>query len=164
VEPIPVNGPWRVQFPPGRGAPPSVVLEKLISWSEHAEQGVRHFSGTAIYTAEVEVSATALAAGTAWHLDLGKVKEVAEVTLNGSKAGVLWKTPFREDVTNAVKRGRNRIEIKVTNLWPNRLIGDSALPVERRIASTNWNPYQTGDALFESGLLGPVLLIGSRVY
>ena len=159
--PVRVAGPWRLCFPPGWGAPAEIVLDKLISWSDHAEDGVRHFSGAATYTAEVDMPTAPLPAGAAWHLDLGQVKEVAEVRLNGASLGALWKPPFILEISKALKPGRNRIEIRVANLWPNRLIGDAALPPERRYTSTNWNPYTPGHALFESGLLGPVLLIAS---
>jgi hypothetical protein len=87
------------------------------------------------------------------------VKDVADVVINGNKAGVLWKLPFRADVSRWLKPGRNRIVVSVTNLWPNRLIGDAALPEDRRVASVIWNPYTPNFALFESGLLGPVVLV-----
>lgn len=154
---VPVRGPWRVEFPAGWGAPQAIVLEKLISWTAHPDEGVRHFSGTATYTAEVDVPAALLRKGC--YLDLGSVKEIAEVTINGNRAGVLWKLPFRADVSRWLQAGRNRIEVRVTNLWPNRLIGDAALPADRRVASVIWNPYTPKAALFESGLLGPVVLV-----
>lgn len=163
VAALPVNGPWRVEFPPGWGAPRAIVLRKLISWTEHPDDGVRHFSGTATYTAEADVAEELFTKGRGWYLDLGSVKEIAEIAINGNRAGVLWKLPFRADVSRWLKPGRNRIEVRVTNLWPNRLIGDAALPADRRIASVIWNPYTPKSVLFESGLLGPVVLVPGTI-
>ena len=101
--------------------PKPVTFDKLVSWSERED--VRYFSGTATYAKEIEVPA-----GRQVTLDLGVVKNVAEVRLNGKACGVLWKPPFRMDVTGAVRPGKNRLEVDVTNLWPNRLIGDEQLP------------------------------------
>jgi hypothetical protein len=91
-------------------------------------------------------------------LDLGVVKDFAEVLVNGKDLGVLWKPPFRIDVTGAVQPGKNTLEIKVTNLWPNRLIGDAGLPETERVTWVNWNPYKPDSPLLDSGLLGPVKL------
>lgn len=133
VAPLPaameVSGPWTVSFPPGLGAPASIRMEKLASLHLHPEAGVRYFSGTARYEAafawnhELKSSQRAL-------LDLGRVAVIAEVSLNGQPAGRFWKPPFRADVTGLLRRGQNRIEVQVTNLWLNRLIGDEQLPPE----------------------------------
>ena len=92
------------------------------------------------------------------YLDLGSVKEIAHVFLNGKDLGMLWKPPFRVDVTAALKPGRNRLEVRVTNLWPNRLIGDAALPENQRHTWSTFQPYKAEDPLLPSGLLGPVTL------
>ena len=181
--PVPqeITGGWDLSFPPHWGAPASVRLEKLISWSDHADAGVRYFSGTATYEKAIEISADHLQAGRELWLDLGAVKNFAEVSLNGQNFGVLWKPPFRVNLTAAAKPGVNKLVVKVTNLWPNRLIGDEQLPDDRewngkqlkewpqwfldgkpsptgRLTFTTWHHWKKDDALLESGLLGPVML------
>lgn len=124
-----VAGPWKVAFPEGWGAPAEATFEDLIPWNDHSNDGIRYFSGTAVYTKSVPASAVAgVLAADRVMLDLGGVKDFAEVTVNGKKYPVLWKEPFRLDVTDAVKGAKTiELEIKVTNLWANRLIGDDRL-------------------------------------
>jgi len=176
-----VSGGWDLSFPPNWGAPPAVALGKLVSWTENTNDGVRYFSGTATYEKEIEITADRLAAGRELWLDLGAVKNFAEVSLNGQNFGVLWKPPFRVNITAAAKPGANKLAVKVTNLWPNRLIGDEQLPPDvewdgkqlkawpqwlldgkpgptGRLTFTTWHHWQKDDALLESGLLGPVTL------
>ena len=155
-----VQGPWRLQFPPDRGAPAELQLNALSSWTDLPEPGVRYFSGTATYTTTVQVNATWLQRRARIQIDLGTVKNLAEVTVNERSIGVLWKAPFVADITEALHAGANRLTIRVTNLWPNRLIGDRQ-PGARPIASTTYNPYEATSPLLPSGLLGPVTL--SRV-
>src|SRR5208283_2539073 len=109
---------------PGRGAPVSATFDRLTSWSANADDGIKYFSGTAAYAKTIDVPDSALTPGAHLWLDLGDVKDVAEVAVNGQSLGILWKTPFKIDVTSALNPGSNRIEVKVTNLWVNRLIGD----------------------------------------
>lgn len=156
IKVVTLSGPWTLHFPSGWGAPASIMLDRLISWHEHADEGVRYFSGTATYEQAIEIPGNG--SGRLHILDLGAVKEIAEVVINGKRAGVLWKPPFRLDITAAVKPGINRLEIRVTNLWPNRLIGDLRLPENKRHTWTNSNPYKSDSPLIESGLLGPVTL------
>jgi hypothetical protein len=91
-------------------------------------------------------------------LDLGKVKELAEVRLNGKNLGVLWAPPFRVDVTDAIQPTGNRLQIEVVNFWPNRIIGDQSLPPEKRFTRTNITKLTKDTPLIDSGLLGPVTL------
>jgi hypothetical protein len=176
-----ISGEWNLSFPPNWGAPASVALEKLISWTDHTNDGVRYFSGTATYEKEIEIPADRLGAGRELWLDLGAVKNFAEVSLNGQNFGVLWKPPFRVNITSAAKSGTNKLVVKVTNLWPNRLIGDEQLPEDRewdgkqlkvwpqwlldgktsptgRLTFTTWHHWTKDAPLLESGLLGPVKL------
>jgi hypothetical protein len=176
-----ISGEWNLNFPPHWGAPPSVTLEKLISWTDHPNNGVRYFSGTAAYIKEIEIAADRLAAGRELWLDLGTVKNFAEVSLNGQNLGVLWKPPFRVNLTAVARPGVNKLEIKITNLWPNRLIGDEQLPDDRewdgkqlkawpqwlldgkpnptgRLTFTTWHHWTKDAPLLASGLLGPVTL------
>jgi len=92
------------------------------------------------------------------YLDLGEVKNVAEVRVNGKSLGVLWTKPFRVEITGAVKSGKNELEIDIVNLWPNRLIGDDGLPPEKRLTKTNVREFTKDSKLLSSGLLGPVVL------
>jgi hypothetical protein len=101
-------------------------------------------------------------------LDLGEVKELAEVRVNGKSLGVLWTYPFRVSVSGAVHEGRNELEVRVTNLWPNRLIGDARLPREKRLTRTNVEKFDQPPKgggehrLLPSGLLGPVRLLEQK--
>jgi hypothetical protein len=179
---VKITGPWTVKFPTNSGAPAQVVLDNLISWSDSPDAGVKYFSGTATYDCKVQVPSSLLASHRRWYLDLGKVAVMAEVKLNGKSLGILWKPPFRVDVTDALKSGENKLEAKVVNLWINRLIGDEQLPEDSsrnsngtlkewpqwldsglpsptgRTTFTSWRLWHKSDPLVESGLLGPVTL------
>ena len=150
-----LGGPWDISFQKGRGAPESAVFESLGSWTESADPGIKYFSGTAKYTKEFEMSAT----GGRYELDLGVVCNIAEVVLNGKHLRTLWRAPFKLDVTEAMMPGLNKLEIYVTNLWPNRLIGDEQPGVKQRITYTTWPFYKADDTLLPSGLLGPVRIL-----
>lgn len=129
-KPTELDGPWRVSFPPNLGAPATLTLPKLMSLHKHPDDGVRHFSGTATYQQTFPVTASQLSAGKRVWLDLGRVEVIAGVQVNGKSLGTLWKRPYLVDITDAVRAGTNTVDIKVTNLWPNRLIGDEKLPDE----------------------------------
>jgi len=153
-----VQGPWEVSFPPNLGAPPSIRLDNLISWTASSDAGVKYFSGTATYTKDFEASGDWFRSGAKLVLDLGKVKEIAEVSVNGKPLGILWKPPFEADVTGALKPGTNHLEIRITNLWPNRIIGDQQASATKQYTFTVYKPYTKDSPLLESGLLGPVRL------
>ncbi len=154
-----LQGPWQLSFQPDRGAPPTVTFPQLQSWTQNADAGIKYFSGTATYRRPFVVKREWLAQGRGVELDLGSVRDLAEVLVNGKSLGVVWKAPFRIDVTPAVKAGRNELEVRVTNLWPNRLIGDQQ-PGATRIATSTLQSYKADSPLRESGLLGPVALWG----
>jgi (4-O-methyl)-D-glucuronate---lignin esterase len=157
-----ITGAWDVAFQPDRGAPARIVLDALGSWSENPDPGVRYFSGTATYTKVIQAPADWFKAGTTLWLDLGDVKNIAQVAVNGKPCGVIWKPPFRVDVTSALKAGDNTMEIKVTNLWVNRLIGDQQPDVSKKYTYTAMRFYRADSPLLPSGLLGPVLVIKSE--
>ncbi|MBE2215885.1 MAG: alpha-L-arabinofuranosidase [Opitutaceae bacterium] len=125
-----IAGPWTVAFQEGRGAPASIQLPQLISLHRHADPGVRYFSGTATYQRTFDVPAAWFAPDRRVVLDLGRVEVIAELVVNGTKLPPLWKEPYRADITTLVRAGANTLEVRVTNLWPNRLIGDEELPAE----------------------------------
>ena len=180
-KPIEVSGGWELKFPPNLGAPEKVSLEKLISWPEHSDPGVRYFSGTATYSKKLMLPKDLFGKGRSLYLDLGEVKNLAQVRLNGKDLGIAWKPPYRVEITGAAKAGDNQLEIELTNLWPNRLIGDEELPDDSlqwtekgalkalpawvqegkkspvgRVTFTTWHHWKKGDKLLPSGLLGPV--------
>ena len=126
--PISIEGPWELEFPKNLGAPNHATLDRLISWTEHPDSGVKYFSGTATYRNRFTLPKEMPDAGRRLYLDLGRVCVIAEVALNGKDLGILWKPPFIVDVTDAAVAGNNDLEIRVVNLWPNRLIGDEQLP------------------------------------
>ncbi|MEZ5072949.1 MAG: glycosyl hydrolase [Bacteroidales bacterium] len=155
----PVPGPWKVTFQPRRGAPESAEFSSLVSWDSQEDPGIRYFSGTASYekTLQVEESWTE-DGGSVW-IDLGEVENVAEVFVNGTPAGVVWKKPFRVDIGQALRPGENQLRIDVSNLWVNRLIGDQQPGVETPVSYTTQAFYRADSPLRPSGLLGPVQLI-----
>jgi hypothetical protein len=154
-----VEGAWDVSFQPGRGAPAKITLAKLISWSDSRNAGVKYFSGTGTYTKTVQAPAAWFKPGAALWIDLGGVKNLAQVSVNGKPLGIVWKPPFRVDATGALQAGTNAIAIKVTNLWVNRLIGDQQPNTTKKYTYTAQQFYQADSPLLPSGLLGPVRLI-----
>jgi hypothetical protein len=185
-EPLAIGGPWELRFPPHGGAPEHVTLEKLVSWSQHADPGVRYFSGTATYHKTIDVPRDMLGKHRRLYLDLGRVEVMAKVKFNSNDLPVLWKPPYRVEITNAVQPGGNTLEISVVNLWPNRMIGDEQLPEDSsrnpdgtlrewpkwlgegkpsptgRFTFTTWRLWKKGDSLLESGLLGPVRILAAE--
>jgi hypothetical protein len=182
-KPVEISGPWQVSFPPNFGAPPEVTLPELISLHRHSDPGVKYFAGTATYTKQVRLSPGAAAGDRRLYLDLGWVHVMAQVRLNGKDLGLLWKPPFRVDITPAARHGENKLEVLVTNQWVNRLIGDEQLPPENeylpdgvikvipewylqgkpkppgaRITFATWKHYTKDSPLLVSGLVGPVRL------
>lgn len=158
-----LDGAWTVEFQPGRGAPRQIELPALASWSEQRDEGVRHFSGIATYRRQIHAS-PALSdrkEGERLFLDLGRVSNVAEVTLNGKLLPAAWKPPYRVDITGLLRPGANEVSIRVANTWKNRLVADAGLSPEKRVTWTlfreqeGWfNPQKT--RLEPAGLLGPV--------
>jgi len=153
-----IEGPWNVAFQPGRGAPASAVFPALSSWAESADPGLRYFSGVGVYTKSFRLPPSARP-DAPLVLDLGAVREVAEVRVNGRLAGTAWKAPYRVDIGGLVRAGVNTLEVRVVNLWVNRLIGD-AQPGATRVAFTTLPTYRADAPLRPSGLLGPVVLLG----
>ena len=156
-----LQGPWKVSFDPQWGGPSEpVTFDRLTDWAAHADPGIRHYSGKAVYGTKFNLLARP--EHRTIYLSLGKVKDVAEVRLNGASLGVAWCEPWQVEITSAVRAGTNDLEVVVANEWINRLIGDSALPLEKRVTWTTWNPYKPDSPLLESGLLGPVTLQSSK--
>jgi hypothetical protein len=154
-----LNGAWRLSFAPAAGPVPPSITTALGSWAQPAvPAAVRYFAGTGIYTTSITVPPAWLHTHAAIVLDLGDVRELAELRVNAHAAGIAWKPPFRLAITNLLHPGRNTLDIRVTNLWVNRLIGD-AQPGVQPVTFTTGATYQPTAPLQPSGLLGPVRLL-----
>jgi len=153
-----VDGPWTVTFQPDRGAPASITMEKLGPWNESSDAGVKYFSGVGTYTKMIQAAPDWFKKGSKIYLDLGSVKDLAEVTVNDKNLGLVWHPPFRLDVTGELKPGANHVQIKVVNAWVNRLIGDEQ-PGATKYTMADVKPYKANSPLLPSGLLGPVAVI-----
>ena len=134
-------------------------MNELVSWTANTDAGVKYFSGTGTYSKTITAVADWFTKNAELWLNLGDVKNIAEVIVNGKSFGILWRKPFRVNVTSALKPGLNKLEIKVTNLWVNRLIGDAQAGVTNKITYTTMPFYQANSPLLSSGLLGPVKVI-----
>jgi hypothetical protein len=181
--PTTLDGPWQVDFPEGWGAPRTTAFGRLQSWTDSTEAGIRSFSGIATYRTTFELPA-ALASRRRLFLQLGDLAEIAEVTVNGKDMGVVWLPPYRVEISGAVRSGSNRLEIRVANLWANRLNADSLRPESDRFTRSNLDRIQTDPTsdssygriprgktrpvyteippLMRSGLFGPVQIISPR--
>ncbi|MFC2124079.1 glycosyl hydrolase [Bacteroidota bacterium] len=160
---IVVDGPWEIHFTPGWDTPEQIELNNLMSWTELPDEGIRHFSGTAVYHKTFTLSKPFLENDVMVSLDLGKVASFAEVVLNGMDLGVAWKPPYVIDITGAAKQGENQLEIRITNTWWNRLIGDEKYPdgfpgseVKKPRTSVTHKAWSKEDELLPAGLMGPV--------
>jgi hypothetical protein len=154
-----LDGPWKVSFKAGRGAPSNVMFSSLTSWSENADQGIRYFSGTATYRRTIDAPVDWFKPGTEVWIDLGDVKNLAAVTVNRKAFAAVWHEPYRTNVTQALRPGANEIEIKVTNAWVNRIIGDLQPDATEKYTFLVIHPYAADSPLLPSGLLGPVRIV-----
>lgn len=149
-----ITGTWDVSFDPKWGGPARITFDSLADWTRRPEAGIRYYSGTAVYQKQFHLAAIS---DKLW-LNLGTVREIASVKLNGVDLGVVWTKPARLDITRAARTGTNELTITVVNLWPNRLIGDARLPQEKRLTETNIYKFSAATPLYSSGLLGPVMI------
>lgn len=167
---VELTGPWTVHFPIGWSADEfdsrklalsstrAVTFDSLVSWTTRPEPGLKFYSGAATYTKTFDWKPEVRSPKSEVWLDLGNVRELAEVHVNGQPCGIVWVPPFRVDISQAVKPGANTLAVDVVNFWPNRLIGDAALPPDQRRTQTNIRRLTKDTPLMESGLLGPVRL------
>jgi hypothetical protein len=179
-----ITGPWQVTFDPKWGGPAQpVTFNELTDWSKRAEEGIKYYSGTAIYRKTFDIPQPALFnPQSKIFLDLGKVEVMARMRVNGKDCGIVWKPPYRVDITDAVRAGSNDLEISSVNLWINRMIGDEQLPLDAqwkdfetllewpdwfktgsprpsgRYTFSSCRHYRKDSPLAPSGLLGPVTL------
>ncbi|WP_037300835.1 glycosyl hydrolase [Runella limosa] len=148
-----LSTPWKVKF-----NDKNVVFDKLTSWSENADTDVKYFSGTATYENNFKIN-TPIGGKGAVILDLGDVKNIAEVIVNGKNVGTVWKKPFKIDITSAAKEGDNTLQINVTNNWVNRLVGDAQPDVKQKTTFTTMPFYRKDSPLIPSGLVGEVKVL-----
>ena len=154
---IKIDTPWEVSFDPKWGGPEKIVFDKPVLWNTHQDPGIRYYSGTAVYSNIFDISSGQYK-NKQIHLDLGEMYNLAEVFVNGQPVGVWWQPPFIGDITDFVKEGINKLELRVVNLWPNRLIGDNYLPENERFTKTNVAKFDKDYPLRPSGLAGPVVI------
>jgi hypothetical protein len=163
-----IPGPWEVSFPENWGAPPNATFDKLISWTDSEDKGIKYFSGTASYRNKFTVNNDAI--GGTIFIDLGEMRDVAEIYINGKPAGIVWEKPFKADISSLVKTGINDLKVEVVNMWVNRLTGDMMSDPKDRYCRTNhyymkseiWPGGDEPYRIQTSGLLGPVKLIYQR--
>jgi hypothetical protein len=172
-----LDGAWDVCFNPDFGGPKKRVFPILRDWSQHPDDSIKYYSGIATYRKEFVIPETISAEKNSVYIDLGEVKNMARVKINGKEAGVLWTNPWKLDISSLVKKGTNLVEIEVANLWVNRLIGDESLPndgieqgkwpawltnqqkrTDKRLTFTTYSHYTKNDPLLKSGLIGPVTI------
>lgn len=157
-----LEGSWTVRFDPKWGGPASAQFDRLVSWSERAEPGIKYYSGTATYRKSFDLPARQAKPAERLWLDFGNLRELAAIRVNGRDLGIVWTPPFRVDITDSVKPSGNVVEVDVVNFWPNRVIGDATLPPDKRFTRTNIRKLTAETPLMISGLLGPVQILISR--
>lgn len=167
-----VTGEWNVSFDTTWGGPASVSFPELIDWTEHADEGIKFYSGAAVYHKTFNIDLE-LQKNKLYFLELGSVKDVgiAEVKINGKEKGIVWTSPFRVNISNELQKGLNTLEIKVVNSWYNRVAGDQTFPGRKQFTKTNiilkhdfrGRPIEK-IVLEPSGLLGPVKIQEARSY
>ncbi len=172
-----LEGPWTVTFDTAIGGPAKSIFPSLADWTKQPEEGIKYYSGIASYSKTFDLPEYTGLQSCELFLDLGSVKNLARVTLNGRDLGVLWTPPWQVRITGFIKRRSNHLRIDVANLWINRLIGDETKPFDGivngkwpewlvnkvprtsgRYTFTTHHYYKKGDPLSESGLLGPVTI------
>jgi len=177
-----LEGSWTVAFDTAWGGPEKVDFETLVDWTTRPEEGIRYYSGIATYSKIFDLpKSSSPLKESELYLNLGMVKNMAHVRLNGKDLGVVWTSPWQVNISDAVKKKGNKLEIDVANLWANRLIGDESLPddgikdnkwpdwllngtprTSGRYTFTTHRFYKKDDALMESGLMGPVSILESK--
>jgi hypothetical protein len=161
-----LKGPWTVKFDPKWGGPAQSTFPQLISWTKSSEEGIKYYSGTATYVKNFDLKQDHSIKKHRIFIDLGDVKSLAEVRLNGKKLGILWCAPWRVEITGAVKEKGNVLEIDVVNLWANRVVHDLSLPKNQRLTKTHdvfrFDMLSVKTPPIESGLLGPVNIISEK--
>ncbi len=148
---------WSISFDTLRRGPSEPIeTDSLFDWSKSADKGIANYSGTAVYTSTFNIDS--VPSGSTY-IDLGNVMVMAKVKINGKDAGGVWTHPYRVNITPLIAQGENTLEVEVVNTWHNRLVGDAALPVNKRLTWTNLPEWNPAEPLQEAGLLGPVKIV-----
>jgi hypothetical protein len=169
-----LDAPWDVSFDPAWGGPENIRFERLTDWTQHPNEGIKYYSGTAVYKQTFDLPEKPEGK---LFLNLGTVRNIARIRLNGKVVGTVWTSPWQIEITDHVRTRSNKLEIEVINLWANRLIGDEQLPddgiqhgqwpewllngtprTSGRFTFTTQRHYQKDSPLLESGLIGPVTI------
>jgi hypothetical protein len=161
-EPIKIDltGNWNVSFNPEMGGPQSYQMEQLTSWPEIDQDGIRYYSGTAVYNREFNIQKGTLSRGSRAYVTFGDIQEIARVFVNGQDCGIIWTPPYSADITQHLRSGKNEIEVKVANTWNNRIVGDMTNPDGIAYASTNAKrKFNKNSPLLKSGLTGKAQII-----
>ncbi len=156
-----LNGPWKIDFAQPGQTPVSTTSTALTSWTASDREEIKYFSGTATYRTNFTLPQR-MRGSERLYLDLGDVRNLARVSVNGRDAGIVWKAPFKVDVTEAVRKGRNELTIEVANFWTNRLIGDKQPGATHNHAFTTIDKIKAYTPLQPSGLLGPVTISAAQ--
>jgi hypothetical protein len=152
-----LDSPWKVTFDTAmRGPRKPVLFRSLTDWTRNENDSIKYYSGAALYETYFEYAGEARGRRL---LDLGNVKDLAAVELNGKEVGGLWTAPWQIDISAYLRKGENRLSVKIVNLWVNRLIGDAGLPARERKTWASVNRISKTDPLHSSGLLGPVRIV-----
>ncbi len=186
LKPFTLEGAWEVEFLKENNFEATISFDKLIDWKDHPNVNVKYYAGTAIYRKNFNFDKKEIAKEERYILDLGEVSIAAEVILNGENLGVLWMSPFKIDITKELKKGVNNLEIRVTNQWTNRLIGDERFPAidgydKEGLTMPNWyinnqpmpkserttfttaNFYNKNSLLISAGLIGSVKIKNEKI-
>jgi hypothetical protein len=156
-----IETPWKVAFQENRGAPAATTMTRLASYTDSKDFGIKYFSGTAVYTTTFNWNGeqSDKKAGK-YFLDLGEVHDLADVTLNGRPLGILWHTPFKVDVTDVLQKGENTLQVKVVNVWHNRMVGDVQPGVKDKVTYYPVTFFKADEKLLPAGMMGAVSIIG----
>ena len=160
---VELSGSWQVLLKPGMGAPDQVTFPELVDWTQHPLEGIKHYSGKATYRKEFNLPFDPATSKTHVILDLGEVRDLATIRINGTSLTTLWNAPWSQDITAALRPGTNTLEIEVVNAWNNRLVGDASLPENKRHTFILAPTIKKDMPLMTAGLLGPVTLRMSAV-
>ncbi|HPE76227.1 MAG TPA: glycosyl hydrolase [Draconibacterium sp.] len=172
-----LEGKWQVSFDAKWGGPENITFDSLTDWSVNQNEGIKYYSGMAKYSKTFDLESSVNSSKNSVYLNLGEVKNMARITLNGKNLGILWTSPWRLNISEVIKNKGNKLEIEVVNLWGNRLTGDEQLPDDgvkdgewpawllndepRTSGRFTFAPrrfYQKDSPLQSSGLMGPVYI------
>lgn len=159
VDTLAIRGEWKIKFDTSSGGPvKSISANNLVSWTQSTNDSIKYYSGTAVYSNIIMADKKVLNAKSVF-LAIDSLYNIAEVSINGKRCGTIWTSPLQLDITGLLKKGKNTIEIAVTNTWHNRLIGDQMLPSDHRKTWTTAPFRLEGKPLEPAGMAGEVKIV-----